>query len=90
MPEVKVECYCGKCDLEFDGSSGDYVCPKCGRWATYKTRSIVCEDCGKEMVLDDPLTNECECGTLYNGFGQRLAPRAEWDPEDVMDNYRED
>lgn len=35
--------------------------------------------CGKVVILADPLTNECECGLLYNSIGQRLAPRSQWD-----------
>lgn len=37
-------------------------------------------DCGAEVVLDDPMTNECEkCGALYNSSGQRLRPESEWE-----------
>lgn len=39
---------------------------------------ITCEDCGKEVVLDNSWANQCSCGTEYNGFGQKLAPRSEW------------
>ena len=35
--------------------------------------TIICEECGKEVLLFDSLTNQCEnCGAYYNGFGQRL------------------
>lgn len=39
--------------------------------------------CGREVVLDDPLTNECPCGRLYNMCGQELKPREQW--EECMD-----
>ena len=38
-----------------------------------------CDDCGRTVELFDPLTNECECGALYNMSGQRLAPRSQWE-----------
>lgn len=35
--------------------------------------------CGRDVILEDVMTNECEsCGRLYNGFGQDLAPRSQW------------
>jgi len=40
-----------------------------------------CSTCGKDVLLENPFTNECgRCGALYNGFGQELAPRSQWDP----------
>lgn len=44
---------------------------------------IECEDCHRHVTLEDAVTNECECGALYNGFGQRLAPRSLWSDVDV-------
>jgi hypothetical protein len=42
-------------------------------------KTITC-DCGEEVVLYDALTNECDgCEQLYNGGGQRLAPRDQWE-----------
>lgn len=41
-------------------------------------KTIKCEDCKKEVVLHNGFANECECGTEYNGFGQKLAPRSQW------------
>lgn len=47
-----------------------------------------CSTCGAEVVLDHHFTNECTaihprsgkvCGALYNGCGQELAPRSQWD-----------
>jgi len=32
-------------------------------------------ECGGIIELFDPMTNHCECGRLYNGNGQSLAPR---------------
>jgi hypothetical protein len=48
-----------------------------------------CSSCGASVTLYDPVTNECTainkhsgkpCGALYNGCGQDLAPRSQWDP----------
>ena len=37
-------------------------------------------DCGKLIELSDPMTNTCEgCGLEYNGGGQLLAPRSQWE-----------
>lgn len=30
--------------------------------------------CGREVVLSDPLDNECECGACYNMSGQAVIP----------------
>lgn len=38
-------------------------------------------DCGYVLELYDPLTNECECGRLYNGGGQSLRPESEWEEQ---------
>jgi hypothetical protein len=38
---------------------------------------IECEQCSKPLELDT-MTNQCTCGTFYNGFGQRLAPPSQW------------
>ena len=82
MPDVKVIYTCPDCDYQFQSEIGNAECPKCIAWAGRGQRSLVCEDCGKEVHLWDSMTNECECGALYNGFGQRLAPREEWAEED--------
>ena len=37
-----------------------------------------CDDCRRQVYLEDALTNECDCGALYNMSGQRLRPRHEW------------
>lgn len=38
--------------------------------------------CGREVVLDGDTRGEgidCECGRIYNGVGQELAPRRQWE-----------
>lgn len=37
--------------------------------------------CGRTVVLDDPMTNECGCGRFYNGSGQALAHPSQWGEE---------
>lgn len=38
--------------------------------------------CGAVVVLEDPMTNSCDdCGLEYNGGGQLLAPRAQWEED---------
>ncbi len=45
----------------------------------YYTNPAVAECyCGKELVLDNWLENECECGRNFNMSGQELAPRSQW------------
>ena len=45
---------------------------------------IKCIDCGKHVTLDDAMTNDCRtCGRLYNGFGQALAPKHQWEEADL-------
>jgi hypothetical protein len=46
----------------------------------YYERPIIRCSCGKPLTLYDAVTNECTCGSLYNGCGQSLAPRSQWDP----------
>lgn len=42
-------------------------------------KTIRCEDCGHEVLLDGSFTCTCDhCGADYNTFGQRLAPRSQW------------
>ena len=38
-------------------------------------------DCGCELTLHNWWSTECDCGTEYNGGGQRLAPRSQWGEE---------
>ena len=38
-------------------------------------------DCGAHLTLHDSWSNECNCGTEYNGSGQQLAPRSQWGEE---------
>jgi hypothetical protein len=32
-------------------------------------------------------TNECECGRLYNNFGQELSNPSKWDEEDRYETF---
>lgn len=34
--------------------------------------------CGNKLELHSSWANECKCGNEYNGFGQKLASRAQW------------
>jgi len=43
----------------------------------------ICNGCGREVVLSDPLDNECVCHRIYNMCGQELKPRDQW--EEPMD-----
>jgi hypothetical protein len=43
-------------------------------------RVVVCA-CKREVELYSAWSNECDCGTEYNGFGQKLAPRSQWGEE---------
>ena len=83
MADIKVEIYCMSCGHEevFEDHKRPFECPKCGSPLLHETCIIECEDCGKDVYLTDN-TNECECGALYNGFGQRLSDPEEWDEED--------
>ena len=38
-------------------------------------------DCGVSLELEDPMTNRCSCGQLYNGSGQRLSHPSHWGEE---------
>lgn len=59
-------------------------CPKCNLWLKSFPYVICCE---QELVLSSH-TNQCaSCGTLYNGFGQTLAPIEEWDSQDAFDLF---
>lgn len=49
-----------------------------GRMRRFKT--LRC-DCGTHLTLHDSWSNECSCGTEYNGSGQKLAPRRFWGEE---------
>lgn len=83
MSDIKVEIYCMDCGHEevFEDHKRPFECPKCGSPLLHETCIVECENCGKDVYLIDN-TNECECGALYNGFGQRLSDPDEWDEED--------
>lgn len=46
----------------------------------WKSAVLKC-DCGRELSLDDCMTNECTCGAFYNGSGQRLSDPSNWGEE---------
>jgi hypothetical protein len=53
-------------------------------------KTIQCSTCYQKVALTDPVTNTCSCGTDYNGFGQKLAPREQWGwetGENLIDIY---
>jgi hypothetical protein len=45
------------------------------------TYPVVRCGCGREVHCPDGWANACDCGTEFNGSGQRLAPRAFWGEE---------
>lgn len=75
-------CLRGDDGLTFDGI-------KDWSWTSYEPPVIEC-DCGRKLVLYHPATNECDCGRLYNGVGQQLAPRRQWEWEGENDVAPED
>ena len=40
-----------------------------------------CNGCHAVLVLDDPMTNRCDCGRFYNGSGQELCHPSLWGEE---------
>ena len=44
-------------------------------------KTIHCCICHRKITLYSAWENECDCGALYNGFGQHLAPRSQWGEE---------
>lgn len=70
--ESFVDCILGKIDVSFDGIktyNNSYFQP-----------TIIRCSCGEELEVPS-FTNECDCGALYNSFGQSLAPRDQWEEE---------
>jgi len=47
----------------------------------YRAPAILQCDCGCQLELENGWANECDCGTEYNGSGQRLAHRSQWGAE---------
>lgn len=43
-------------------------------WDVIFPASGECPACGRTVVLDDPLFNECDCGRWYGGSGQSVRP----------------
>ena len=83
MPKVMNECSCRSCGAETETEHHEYECPKCGSDDVLNTGFVVC-DCCEHLYLPKGLgVAYCDgCGTLYNAFGQTLAPPEEWDDED--------
>lgn len=49
-------------------------------WTEYIPAVIRCVVCGKEVTLNNAWASSCPgCGTEYNGGGQHLAPRSQWE-----------
>ena len=89
MAKIKVEISCHDCGFEaVPGPSAldeynSYECPKCGSHHIQRYPYVECE-CGDYVYLINH-TNQCECGKLYNGFGEELADPSLWDPDDLYD-----
>ncbi len=89
MAKVMTEWYCRECTHEEVVDDGVWIdkCPKCGSEDLYRSSFVNCEHCGEKVYLTG-FTTECYgCGKPYNGFGQELAPVAEWDEEDRYGCY---
>ncbi|WP_341323417.1 hypothetical protein NSQ62_08055 [Solibacillus sp. FSL H8-0523] len=43
---------------------------------------VACVECGHDVHLYSMWASECVCGVEYNGFGQQLASRKQWDMEE--------
>lgn len=85
--EIMRDWICEKCHEtgECPDRQMPYECPKCGGYLR-SMRYIICEDCGERIYLG-AFTNECDCGAMYNPFGQRLAPVSQWSDEDRYDCF---
>lgn len=51
------------------------------RWSYREPAEGRCVGCGRLVVLADAMTNSCDCGYEYNGGGQLLAPRSQWNDD---------
>lgn len=49
---------------------------KVNRWDTPEPAEGECS-CGQTVVLYNPLSNECDCGKIYNMSGQQVRAREE-------------
>lgn len=47
------------------------------RDASYWEPAVIRCACGRECTLWG-MENDCDCGRIYNGFGQEYRPREEW------------
>lgn len=83
MNENKIyffQCTNPECAESGTSTTQFHDCIKCGSFVNQRL-IINCASCGKEITLFDGFENECECGELYNGFGQHLLPRDEWEKD---------
>lgn len=80
---MKILSYCKACAFEHEGEEV-FECPECGEM-TIRFPVVSCE-CGEEVICQ-AFTNICECGRMFNRFGQELAPINEWEPEDVYGTF---
>lgn len=93
MDDIKVEIYCNNCGYEAApgpdtlDENNSYECPKCHSSNVIRYPHIKCE-CGDYVYLNSiNNTNECECGRLYNNFGQKLSNPSKWDDEDKYETF---
>ena len=78
--KIHFDFYCHECEAQYVNDVPAYECPHCGSEDVSNSDFIIC-DCGKRLYIPN-VTNRCECGRYYNGFGQELAPPEDWEPED--------
>ena len=71
--ENLADCQSGKLNVTFCGVK-DYS-------YNYQEPAQIKCDCGRVVTLYGVFENDCECGRIYNGFGQVLAPRSQWEWE---------
>lgn len=62
--------------------------PKLNKWDTPTPAIGLCE-CGKQVCLQHPLTNECDCGRAYNLVGNEVKNRRLQEDERWADAHGE-
>ncbi len=53
---------CDKCGERFvPNAPNQKLCDKCGAYQPQETKTIICVDCGKEVVVDSKDNETCRC-----------------------------
>lgn len=69
---------CEKCGERFiPNAPNKKLCDKCGAYIPQETKTIICVDCGKEVVVDSKDNETCRCEECYKIYRRKYKAEKE-------------